>query len=97
MDITKNEGQIGEWHLDWGHEDGSTNRMATKYRAGRGFEIESQLIWYEDFEGEPVPKEDRWLSVRIGSFGGIETLPLDVLVWLMTGQTRASRASRKAS
>lgn len=93
MDITKSKGRVGDWHLDWGQEDGSTNRMATKYVPGRGFEIESQLVWYESCEGEEVVKEDRWLSVRIGRFGGIETLPLDVLVWLMTGQKRASRSA----
>jgi len=91
MDIVEQIGEVQGWHLDIGSEYGRPNRVATKYKEGRRYEIESQLVWYEHFEGEEVPKAEQWLSVSIGRYGGIESLSLDVLVWLMTGQTRASR------
>ena len=88
------QGVVGGWHLAMKEEHGCQNRVATKYKEGMGYQIESQLEWVEYFEGEEVAKEERWMSVSIGRYGGIETLPLDVLVWLMTGKRRgAARAA----
>lgn len=73
----------GIWAL--GGESGSSNRVATKFVPGGGYQIESQVVWYEEFEGEEVAKDERWLFVSAGGLGN-ETVPVTVLVWLMTGE-----------
>jgi len=71
--------------LDIRSDGGGSNRVATKFVPGGGYQIESQVVWYEEFEGEEVDEDARWLSVRAGGLGN-ETVPVTVLVWLMTGE-----------
>ena len=85
MDIVEHVAEVEGWHLGIGREGGSSNRVATKFRPGDGWEVESQVVWYEEFEGEEVAEEERWLSVSAGGQGN-ETIPATVLVWLTTGE-----------
>lgn len=84
--------QIGKWHLDLKREGGSTNRVATTFKPGNGYEIESQLEWMEQYEGESVPEAEQALIVSVGRFTGVETVPLGVLEWLMRGVVPAPKS-----
>jgi hypothetical protein len=85
MEIVQHVAEVDGWYLDFGSEGGSSNRVATKFVPGGGYQIESQVVWYEEFEGEEVAKDERWLFVKAGGLGN-ETIPVTVLVWLMTGE-----------
>ena len=78
-------GQIGKWHLDLKGDGSGTNRVATTYKDGKGYEIETQLEWVAQHEGEVLPEGEQVLMMVVGTSTAVEMVPRGVLEWLMRG------------